>query len=521
MLLLLNFSVRSLFLILALFFCKVMFLTKFTLETSLLDFWARSTWNVFCFTNLYLSWTSLWYLYFIFFIIIFYNNYLYSKFLSCISHNIMLMFVIYNILIYSEALYGNTFNTYLLLSGENINFLLKNSVNKIHPLLLYSSTSLFFLPLFSTMFFEKKTTIQSQSTLYWLIFYKIKLSILLILSALYLGSWWALQEGSWGGWWNWDASEFFGVLILYSILSLFHKKSCVLSPVFFFNSIYLNIMYLFIFFFLLQLNFTIISHNFGFRTLKFLNTEVLLFSFLLTFLIFYTSNVLHTKNIQSFFIKSYQLNTLKFLINYLLLFSFNVVILLSLLSFFLKTLLNFKFFFTFLSFTKLLIFLFFFIYMYIIEIRYYMFLILSKIFTQNLNLLLFSLYTRILFGNATLHYLINTLLLISCIYKYSIINNYVHTNYSNVDSYSYLLSLNFTDIELESNFITNTTSFESKSFGLFIQNNYVYQLYLINSSNFNFMVTTIDNLPSILNTFLIISLLVLVKYITGLYVFKK
>ena len=50
--------------------------------------------------------------------------------------------------------------------------------------------------------------------------YLITYSIILTIT-LYFGGWWALQEGSWGGWWNWDASEVLGLItLLYLILAV-------------------------------------------------------------------------------------------------------------------------------------------------------------------------------------------------------------------------------------------------------------------------------------------------------------
>jgi cytochrome c biogenesis factor len=94
------------------------------------------------------------------------------------------------------------FTNYTSLYGEHINILLKNSVNKIHPLLLYSSSYIFFLSL-PLIFFSKRTKhlyLEVYSTIF--VFNQLKQVLVFILVALFLGSWWALQEGSWGGWWN-------------------------------------------------------------------------------------------------------------------------------------------------------------------------------------------------------------------------------------------------------------------------------------------------------------------------------
>jgi hypothetical protein len=49
-----------------------------------------------------------------------------------------------NVVVYTEVLHSNILNTNIYVNGEQVNILLKNSVNKIHPFLLYSSTAIFF-----------------------------------------------------------------------------------------------------------------------------------------------------------------------------------------------------------------------------------------------------------------------------------------------------------------------------------------------------------------------------------------
>jgi cytochrome c biogenesis factor len=71
------------------------------------------------------------------------------------------------------------------------------------------------------------------------IYLSIKFYIILIIITLFMGSWWALQEGSWGGWWNWDPSEVFGLLFLLAYLYLIHNfnKSIHIIDLYFFSKI--------------------------------------------------------------------------------------------------------------------------------------------------------------------------------------------------------------------------------------------------------------------------------------------
>ena len=99
-------------------------------------------------------------------------------------------------------------------------------------------------------------------------------AMLTIFFALYLGGWWAAQEGSWGGWWNWDSSEFFGLLILFICLIPYHVHSNITSKTFFYLCLYLSIFIVILFFIELQLNFATSAHNFGFQVKRFRNLSL-------------------------------------------------------------------------------------------------------------------------------------------------------------------------------------------------------------------------------------------------------
>lgn len=84
------------------------------------------------------------------------------------------------------------------LFSEDINSLLLNSINKIHPLLLYLSGISFL-----QFFFNLNTLLINKINKNFFVIYlncvKLKSGILNTLFTLYLGCWWAFQEGSWGG----------------------------------------------------------------------------------------------------------------------------------------------------------------------------------------------------------------------------------------------------------------------------------------------------------------------------------
>lgn len=81
-----------------------------------------------------------------------------------------------------------------------------------------------------------------------------------------------MQEGSWGGWWNWDPSETFGLVLMMwyvwnthvrTMHKLIHNSLLQLKM----QIIIFALIYLFI-----QLNFDLVSHNFGTRLHQFLNS---------------------------------------------------------------------------------------------------------------------------------------------------------------------------------------------------------------------------------------------------------
>jgi cytochrome c biogenesis factor len=162
-----------------------------------------------------------------------------------------------------QVLLLNNFN------GELLNVLLLNSINKYHPLLFYfSALSVIF-------FFKKNYTFSSFFVKYNHGEKKIFNNLILLFFTLGLGSWWALQEGSWGGWWNWDPSEVFGMIILINLLLILHSPVKIFRKVRFKVFLYSFIKLILISYLAIQLNFDAVSHNFGTRTDSFINIIIL------------------------------------------------------------------------------------------------------------------------------------------------------------------------------------------------------------------------------------------------------
>jgi hypothetical protein len=105
------------------------------------------------------------------------------------------------------------------------------------------------------------------------------------LVALTMGGVWAFQEASWGGFWNWDSSETFGLLFLLTSLYLTHTRLTILrfyelTSILLIYTFSITIVYCFI-----QLNFDLVSHNFGAKFFYFFNNSlfyegVIIFNFL-------------------------------------------------------------------------------------------------------------------------------------------------------------------------------------------------------------------------------------------------
>jgi hypothetical protein len=162
------------------------------------------------------------------------------------------------------------------LSSSEINALLSNSLNKYHPLLLYWSSFLCFVTTFALVMtylplvkFERNLNIWS----YQILMFRV---LTLNFIALALGSWWALQEGTWGGWWNWDASEVLGLLILLVVLWSIHTRQTINNVAKVVELALISLLFVVLSYYTLQLNFELTSHSFGSRFTYFFNNNLFL-----------------------------------------------------------------------------------------------------------------------------------------------------------------------------------------------------------------------------------------------------
>lgn len=173
-----------------------------------------------------------------------------------------------------DYLFVNLSYSEVFLNFKGFNLLLTNNLNKYHPHCFYASTwSLIFLTAYlryvthlPTLTFISTEGLRKMKSLTYV-------TGLINSFALFLGSWWAFQEGTWGGWWNWDPSEVLGLIVLLITLLITHKTVSYLTLWSAIQKIFLGALSLFWVYFFTQLNFDLVSHNFGNRfTFFFVNT---------------------------------------------------------------------------------------------------------------------------------------------------------------------------------------------------------------------------------------------------------
>jgi len=228
-------------------------------------------------------WTSFLYLP-TFFFTLFFSLFFYT-FISRLFWSFGIFVFFYNIEFFDFLVFNSSLlllNPYLL----EFNLLLTNTLNKIHPFIFYTSTILLFGTLYLTLI--EQTISRKLYTYSWLsarVHRSSSLMLTLIFIALWLGSWWAFQEGTWGGWWNWDASEVFGLVFFLIPLYHVHKLTSLNQVLSIYYEQVLFLLTTLILYFFIQLNFDLVSHNFGVKFFFFFNNK-LFFIVMLIFLSF-------------------------------------------------------------------------------------------------------------------------------------------------------------------------------------------------------------------------------------------
>lgn len=277
--------------------------------------------------------------------ILYYYSILFMKlknYLYLISLTVLLLFLSWWIF---EYYLTNSYNYVGLNVPYYYNNLLSNPLNKYHPIMFFVSyiyvynivsyinnfqnyRSSYCINFISHAFYKNSNT---KLNIYWV----------LMSVSLYFGSWWALQEGSWGGWWNWDSSEVFGLVILTFFLSLIHLNQPQLTHTHVTVLCYVWVILIFFIYVVLQMSYTLVSHNFGLSILDYgyVNTNFLatctllialyvllykiIFSSLINIMLLSTKYSINTTYTKRKYILTY---TVTILIIYVYVLSFNPII---------------------------------------------------------------------------------------------------------------------------------------------------------------------------------------------------
>lgn len=231
-------------------------------------------------SSYYLFWTTFSYLPEFFFVLIFFVCYQLLIIQFVTFAKLLLLFIFFNHIYVTELLDFIPINysaDIINCTDNTSNVLLLNMLNRYHPFIFYISVTLFIVVVF-ILNLRSFSLIDSFLTNYTLL--NIKYINLHTFStnfiALWLGGWWAFQEGTWGGWWNSDISEMLGLTITVTALTFFHiyifsREIHMIS--FFFYSSFLVFLTLYYF---IQINYELTSHNFGARFFFFFNNNLLL-----------------------------------------------------------------------------------------------------------------------------------------------------------------------------------------------------------------------------------------------------
>jgi cytochrome c biogenesis factor len=229
--------------------------------TLLIDIPSRANLNLFYSDNAYLFWTSFSYIYryFIPAILILYISANIPMAIYLLPLQLVFILLV-TLSILPMLISSNVFLQPWYFSIEP-NTLLLNSINKYHPLLLYIS----FFGVISSYFidnsyyrYHKPVISIPKSNNFIILFFVVSFT-------MFLGSWWAYQEGSWGGWWAWDPSETLGLLIFFVLVYIKHSSYIALPLIKINFKSKFSMYLLFSTYLFLQANFGLTSHDFGMR----------------------------------------------------------------------------------------------------------------------------------------------------------------------------------------------------------------------------------------------------------------
>ena len=266
-------SKNTKYLVLVFYLYSITDLNSFNFDA--VDIYSRTQLNDFFINLYYILWTNSWYLYLFLLIYVavlttFNTKTLNNVYLDFLA-NILLLFFLCEFLLYWDL---NNLSCFVEGSGMFFNQLLSNSVNKFHPFLLYLTfVSVLTYPISNYSNFRVTWRQQFASNYNSSTAGNLHLNVLNLFFTLYLGSWWALQEGSWGGWWNWDPSEVLGLSILYFTLWTIHVRPNQLNSYASSRLSTIGVLTGLLLYYFVQLNFRLVSHNFGTKVVWFISPD--------------------------------------------------------------------------------------------------------------------------------------------------------------------------------------------------------------------------------------------------------
>lgn len=226
-------------------------------------------------------------------------------------------FVIFFILFANETLCMNLSNqNYIFVNflNDNLNLFLLNNLNKYHPIFFFLNICLYIYIYILFLTFIYKNNFYFYNEFYFFILIKILfLLFCCVFTFLCLGSWWAIQENSWGGWWSWDFSENLGLFFLPIFFYFFHANYNLYFLNFFSFSFSLFSFLMYTYYFCVQFNFDTTLHNFGIKFYFFFDGKLTLFiSSLVFFLLLIVLILFQLWSLNNFFF----LKKSKILFNY-------------------------------------------------------------------------------------------------------------------------------------------------------------------------------------------------------------
>jgi hypothetical protein len=229
-----------------------------------LDTFSRVTLNGAYLTNFYYFWTTSWWssvvtwvilMQLVFYTLNFYQNGYIFIFIM-ISGALLLTLLSYWLL--------NSLNVPVSDNYEYFNLLLLNPINQYHPNLFLLLITLFYFMGFILRLFIQQTSKAGHKVYIHNLLYRVVFKALLISCfTTFLGSWWAYQEGSWGGWWNWDISEYFSLIIVLTYSYMLHRRFIKSGSLLDYSSWLVVVYQLLVLNFYVQYNLTNSSHAFG------------------------------------------------------------------------------------------------------------------------------------------------------------------------------------------------------------------------------------------------------------------